>query len=187
MLFRSDALDATAAQTISPEGIIDNADTVRYYRSAAIALNHHRTVRVYGSGEHIDAAEAASLGPRALEIAAVEAFQLCDDSRSELADIFGDTVATYRAGDADDLARQVRQWLDRPDARRQMAQAARERVQAHRWDHRAADVLAVLEAARADLKARHRRQRRRVPIQPPGTFVNARQTTEGTTHGNQAR
>lgn len=182
-----DMPDAGPAQTISPEGIVDNTDTVRYYRSAAVCINHHRTVRVYGSGEHIAATEAASLGPRAYEIAAVGAFQLCDDSRSELADLFGDAVPTYRAGDVDDLARQVRYWLDRPEERQARAAQAQERVRPHRWDQRAVDVLTVLEAARDDLKSRHRRVRRRVPMQPPGTFVNLNKTTEAQHHGDQAR
>ena len=182
-----DEMEGHAGQTISPEGTIDNADAVRWYRSTQIAINHHRTSRVYGSNEHIDASEAQSLGPRAYELAAVGAFQLCDNSRAELIDLFGDTVPTYQAGDADSLARQVAYWLDQPERRRDVAAAARERVQPHRWDTRAAFVLEVLEAARDDLKSRHRRRRKRVPVQPPGTFVNLSKPTKEPPDGNQAR
>lgn len=166
-----DVEGAHADQTISPEGVIDNADTARWYHSTKIAINHHRTSRVYGSAEHIEAVEAASLGPRAYEIAACGAFQLCDDSRRELFDIFGDSVPTYRLGDADDLARQVRHWLDRPGERAERAAEAYQRVQSHRWDRRAADVLTYLEAARDDLKSRHRRRRKRALIQPQSALV----------------
>lgn len=174
------------AQTISPEGIVDNPDTVRYYRSAGICLNHHRTSRVFGSGEHIDAAEAYSLGPRAYEIAAVGAFQLSDNSRPELTELFGDSVPTYQAGNSLSLSRQIHYWMQHPDQRKACAEEARTRVAPHTWDRRAADVLTVLEAARDDLKSRHRRKRRRVPIQPPGTFVNLSKRTEAP-HGDQTR
>lgn len=174
------------AQTIAPTEAIENAEAVRYYRSAAINLNHHRTVRMFGSGEHIAAGEAESLGPRAYELAATGAFQLCDDSRPELAEVFGDAVPTYRAGDAEDLGRQVQRWAGDPEGRASLAAAALERVQPHRWDRRAEQVLTILEAARDDLKSRHRRKRRRVPM-AAGTFVNLNKTTEASPHGDQAR
>ena len=182
-----EATTADAAQTISPEGTIANEDAVRWYRSTQIAINHHRTSRVYGSNEHIDASEAASLGPRAYELAAVGTFQLCDDSRSERTTLFADSVPTYRAGDPEDLARQVAYWLERPEERRALAAQARERVQPHRWDQRAAFVATVIETARASLKARHRRSRKRVPIQPSGTFVNLTQTKEQSRNGDKTR
>lgn len=178
-----DAPAAGPAETISPEGIVDNADAVRWYRAARVCLNHHRTIRAYGSGDYIDAAEAASLGPRAYEIAAVGAFQLCDDSRAELLEIFGDSVPTYRAGDRADLIAQTRRWLADPDGRAAKAAEARERVQAHRWDRRAPQILDILEAARADLKARHRRRRKRGAL-AAGTFVDLKAEAS---HADQAR
>jgi spore maturation protein CgeB len=122
--------------------LVDNADTVAYYRAAKISLNHHRTTTMHGSGGHI--AHAESLGPRAYEIAACGAFQLCDDSRAEYQDVFGADAPTYRAGNADDLERQMRYWLGKPDERARIAQAMHQAIQPHNWTARARQVLEVL-------------------------------------------
>lgn len=122
-------------------GAVDNAEVVRWYRSAGICLNHHRTTAEYGTGQHIAPGSAASLGPRAFEIAACKGFQLCDDSRPDLPELLGDSVPTYRAGDAADLLRQARHWLGRPGARAALAAAACEAVQAHSWHARARQLL----------------------------------------------
>ena len=132
------------ADTLNPAGVTDNADTARYYHSAAICLNQHRTTTTWGSGAHIDAGAAESVGPRAYEIAACGAFQLCDDSRPELGEIFGDAAATYRAGDSADLGRQIHWWLNHPDARAEWASAQHAAVQPHTWAVRAADILTTL-------------------------------------------
>lgn len=124
--------------------ITPNQRTAALYRSASIVLNHHRTVRMPGDDAHIAATEAESLGPRAYEIAACEAFQLCDNSRPELDEVFGGTVPTYRAGDAADLARQVRHYHALPGVREQLARAAREAVAPHHWGARAEQILSVL-------------------------------------------
>lgn len=139
------------AQTLTPElvrsgavdpwrGVQANADVVCWYRSAAINLNHHRTTTEFGSGEHIGIA-AESLGPRAYEIAACGGFQLCDDSRSELGEIFGDSVPTYRYGDSADLERQIRAWLADPVRRSEQAALAQQLVAPHNWSLRAAQLL----------------------------------------------
>ena len=78
---------------------MSNAETVKLYQRARVALNLHRT-------DTMDQAEAAkaikrgkrrgvlgtkpmtgeaySIGPRAYELAACGAFQICDDTRPEL-------------------------------------------------------------------------------------------------------
>lgn len=130
--------------TLNPADITDNAETAQWYRGSAINLNQHRTTTTWGSGEHIPPGAAESLGPRAYEIAACGGFQLCDDSRPELVELFGDAAATYRAGDSDDLARQVRYWLAHPDDRAAMAAAQYAAVLPHSWTARAADMLDIL-------------------------------------------
>jgi spore maturation protein CgeB len=122
-------------------GVIANEDAAALYRASKISLNHHRTTTSHGSGQHIRPEEAESLGPRAYEIPACGGFMLCDDSRAELWDVFGEWAATYRAGDADDLSRQVRYWLSHPDRRDETARAMREAVQPHSWTARARQVL----------------------------------------------
>lgn len=122
--------------------IVRNVETAALYRSTKIALNHHRTTRFHGSGQHIAADEAESLGPRAYEIAACGAFQLMDDSRAEAREVFGESLVTYRAGDSADLARQVRTWLNRD--RTAVAAAQRAAILPHSWTARARQVLEVL-------------------------------------------
>lgn len=125
-------------------GLVDNAELASWYNGCKIALNHHRTfvgVDGNGQGRHIGQGEAWSLGPRAFEIAACGAFQLCDDARPELTEIFGDSVATYR--DGQDLARQVDYFL-RPAheaERSEMAVEAFNRVQGCTFRRRAEEVL----------------------------------------------
>lgn len=126
------------------QDIIGNEETATHYRAAAINLNHHRTTTDFGSGVHITPGSAESLGPRAYEVAACGAFQLCDDSRPELHELFQGSVPTYRAGDSRSLEREVRHWLRCPGAREDMARAACDAVQPHSWTGRARQILEVL-------------------------------------------
>lgn len=111
----------------------------RAYAAARVNLNHHRTIRADGEG-HVQG--AWSLGPRAYEIAACGGFQLCDDTRGELADIFGDTVPTYR--DTDDLMGLVDYYLTHEAERQETAAAAREAVAGCTFDNRAANIVEPL-------------------------------------------
>lgn len=137
-------LDATHAQ--QADQVVPNDRTAALYRGAKITLNPNRTSRQHGSTQHIAVGEAESLGPRAYEIAACRGFQLMDDSRTEARDLFGDALATYRAGDADDLSRQVRRWLADDAGRQAMAEAQYAAIRAHSWHNRAAQLLDVLAA-----------------------------------------
>lgn len=114
------------------------------YNTSKINLNVHRTEKMYGTGETIS--EAYSLGPRAYEIAACGAFQLCDNTRPELAEVFGDTVATY--DNPADVVDVCKYWLDpaRDTMRRDMGLASLERVRECTYTHRAAKVLDQLAA-----------------------------------------
>lgn len=127
--------------TETPADVIDNTETAALYRATKIALNHHRTTTSHGSGQHIAPEEAESLGPRAYEIAGCGAFQLMDDSRPEAAEVFKDSLATYRAGDSADLERQARWWLSHDNYREEWAAAQHECVQPHSWHVRARQVL----------------------------------------------
>lgn len=129
--------------TVNPRLVTANEDAAALYRSAKINLNHHRTTQ-YTEGGHINQDDALSIGPRAYEIAACGGFQLCDDARLEYKEVFGDAAATYKAGDAKDLERQIHYWLDHPDQRAAYANAQYEAVQPHSWQRRAANVLDML-------------------------------------------
>lgn len=122
------------------KGLIDNDELIKSYNGTRIALNHHRTIAgadENGRERHIN--EAWSLGPRAYEIAACATFQLCDDTRGELAEVFGDTVAMYR--DGPDLRRKVDYYLTHDDEREEMAWAAHGRVQTCSFEERAEAIL----------------------------------------------
>jgi spore maturation protein CgeB len=133
-ILRGHFLDAT--------DIVANEDVAAYYRAAKVSLNHHRTTTMHGSGTHITSAD--SLGPRAYEIPACGGFMLCDDSRAEGWDVFGDYFPTYRAGDSADLERQVKYWLKQDGRREETARAMHAAVQPHNWVSRAKQVLEVL-------------------------------------------
>jgi spore maturation protein CgeB len=120
---------------------MDNTEAAAHYRSVPICLNHHRTTRDYGSGQHID--RAYSLGPRAYEIAACGGFQLMDASRPEAEEVFGGSLVTYR--DSEDLERQIHYWLAHPAERAAKAAAQHAHILAHSWTARAGAVLDVLQ------------------------------------------
>jgi hypothetical protein len=122
---------------------IPNTETASHYRSAAISLNHHRTSANLLDRAHItDPAE--SLGPRTYEIAACRGFQLCDDRRPELDDIFQGSVPTYDPTRPETLERQIRHYLRVPSTREALAYAQHQAVQGHGWDARARVLLDIL-------------------------------------------
>jgi spore maturation protein CgeB len=128
--------------SLDPEtGFVTNDEAHRWYAGAKIVVNHHRVIRYFGSDMTIGDGEAESLNPRVYELAAARCFQVCDDSRPELTDVFGGSIPTYRAGDSADLERVLRYYLARPEERARCAADAYERVQAHTAETRARLIL----------------------------------------------
>jgi spore maturation protein CgeB len=122
------------------QNVTANDELANWYRGTRIALNHHRTVTQIGaSAKHIAPGAAWSIGPRAYEIAACGAFQLCDDTRPELAEVFGQSVPTYH--DAADLQRKVDYYLTHDGERRGIADAARAWVTPCSFAKRAEEIL----------------------------------------------
>jgi len=120
--------------------MVHNDELADLYCGTRIALNHHRTfIGVKEKQRHIEAGSAWSLGPRAFEIAACGAFQLCDDTRPELAEVFGDTVATYT--DERDLRDKIGYYLAHDDEREAMALRSHRRVQGCTFETRARDIV----------------------------------------------
>lgn len=119
--------------------ITPNGELVNWYRGAKIALNHHRTIRVVDRPDHIQEGEAWSIGPRAYEIAACGAFQLCDDTRPELREVFGDTVDTYFG--ALDLRFKIDYFLRNESHRKLLAKEALAAVQDCSFENRAKAIL----------------------------------------------
>lgn len=127
------------------EHCIANEETSAWHRSAAVALNMHRKMTYIETGGEV-ASGSESIGPRAYEIPAVGGFMLCDDERAELRDVYGDSAATFRAWDREDLRRQLTYWLSHPDARERQQQAQAEAVRPHDWGTRARQLLEGLLA-----------------------------------------
>ena len=82
---------------------------------------------------------AYSLGPRAYEIAACGAFQLCDDQRPELHDIFNGSIPTYK--DAADLQDKIGYYLAHDAEREALRAESLKRVQACSFVERARDIV----------------------------------------------
>jgi spore maturation protein CgeB len=117
--------------------IMDNEEMALWYSGTKLALNHHRK-DVFGGGL-LARGDAYSLGPRAFEIAAMGAFQLCDDTRPELRDVFGDSIATY--ADAEECQDKIDYYLTHDAEREGMAQAAWRRVQSCSFEQRANQIV----------------------------------------------
>lgn len=118
--------------------LIDNDELARYYNGAKVCLNHHRTFKTR-IGDNVPIGGAASIGPRAYEIAACGAFQLCDDKRPELYSVFGLGVPTY--ADADDLKDKIVHYMARPNDRQDLARHAQLRVQTCTFENRAREIV----------------------------------------------
>jgi len=121
------------------KGMINNEEMVCYYSATKVAINHHRMISRVKNGQEVRVQNAWSLGPRAFEIAACGAFQLSDDTRPELREVFGDTVGTY--SDAESLRNQVEFYLERPKRAEAMARAAYERVKPCSFANRAREIV----------------------------------------------
>jgi len=121
--------------------ITPNERTAALYRSARIALCHHRTTAHTDSGQHIAAGAAESLNPRCYEIPACGGF-LISDVRAELYDVFGECVPTYT--DSASLEHIIRYYLTHEEERRALADQQRAAVLGHSWVERAAQVMHAL-------------------------------------------
>jgi len=128
----------------APDGAVSNDEAHLYYAGAMINVNHHRSIRYFDHDEEIETGEAESINLRAYELAAAGCFQICDDSRPELYEVFGHTIPTYKAGDSADLERVIRYWLDYPDARNENAMLARRIVQDHTAEARMRYLLEMV-------------------------------------------
>jgi hypothetical protein len=130
--------------TPTPGNVLPNAEAAAYYRSAGVSLNIHRTTTSHGTGRHIRPEDVYSLNPRAYEIPACGGLMLCDNSRGEGTALFGDAFVTYKAGDSDDLSRQLRWWLAHPRERDECATEQHARILPHSWTARAAQMLEAI-------------------------------------------
>lgn len=126
-------------------GVIPNEETCVWHRSARIALNMHRQMTYIEANIPLPSDTVCeSLGPRAYEIPACGGFMLCDDERSELFDVYGDSAAPFRAWDSASLEREIRYYLTHDSARERKQAAQAEAVKAHHWGARAKTILETI-------------------------------------------
>jgi spore maturation protein CgeB len=90
-------------------------------------------------GHEVHVEEAYSLGPRAFEIAACGAFQLCDDTRAELDEIFKGSVPTYSG--PDELRAKAQYFMTHDQDRRDLAWESYQRVQGCAFVNRAQEIV----------------------------------------------
>lgn len=123
------------------EGWITNAEAANYYRGAKICLSLNRTVKGAKDNhlEHIRECEAWSLSPRHYEIAACGGFQIAQDGRPELWEVFGDTVPTFRT--ARGLEELVRYYLSNDEERWRLARLQHDKVHGCSFEERARNIV----------------------------------------------
>jgi hypothetical protein len=114
---------------------VPNEELPTIYSSADVVLNDHwDTMRAWGF-----------VSNRLFDVLACGT-PVVSDHLSEIAELFGDAVVTYRS--VDELGEVLGTLLDDPVAARERAAAGRERVlAAHTFDHRATELVAALDDA----------------------------------------
>lgn len=136
---------------------IPNKAALDLYRKARIGLQMHRKDgydpiaaqkgKQFVKGGLVGARPLAnlvahSLGPRSYELAACGVFQICDEGRPELREVFGDTIPTYKT--PHDLGALLRKHLDDPMRREELAQAQHAAVEPHTFESRMRVLLEAL-------------------------------------------
>jgi spore maturation protein CgeB len=124
-------------------GVTDNVKTAALYRRARIGLNLYRQSIGWGKdARRITCAE--SLNPRAYELAACGCFHL-SDARSEVREVFGDLVPTFKT--AFECESLIHCWLADDAGRTKVAAALPRTVRDHTWQARAAAMMPQFEPA----------------------------------------
>jgi hypothetical protein len=120
--------------------LLRNAKTAALYRKAKVGLNFHRTSKGYGP--HTSRiAYAESINPRCYELAATGCY-FVSDLRSEMGDIFGDALKTFK--DATECEALIREALADDSLRYERAGLCRQAVQSQTWRHRAEVLLGAV-------------------------------------------
>lgn len=112
-------------------GAILNRELVLWYSGAMLAVNHHKTPE--------DGVKVSSANPRTFEIAGCGVPQLVDDSRAEVREIFGDSVAYYDS--VDSFVACASGLVHADKLRAEMRAEATERVAQCTFRHRMEQVL----------------------------------------------
>lgn len=146
-----DGLDSRKATTASVkekqelmDKIMDNRELSYWYNSTKVAVNLHRSfVGTTDNGVEVyiepGKENPYSIGPRPYEVAACGAFQISDNTRPELKEVFGDSVPTY--SNADELAELTLYYLMHERERKEKAALANLLVQECTFKNRAEKIV----------------------------------------------
>jgi len=128
---------------------VSHDDYVAVIRSARVVLDIPRDETVSFAGRtNRGGIPASGVGCRPFEVTACGSFLLTDDSRSDIRSLFPTgSVGLYRAGDAADLAAQIRHWLAQEEERDEAAMFAQEHcLLEHTYTVRLRQLVAIVEA-----------------------------------------
>ncbi len=122
---------------------IDTEACTKVFNASTINLNLHSC-----GGDRLDP-DADFVNPRTFELAACGAFQLSDE-RSLFPDLFtGEEVVRFRS--VEDVPALIRTWLNDPNRRQAVGDAARRRVlRDHTYEHRMKELLASIGVGQPD-------------------------------------
>lgn len=121
------------------------SETMKYFSAARINLNIHKDSYGHVWDRNSARIQARSPAERTFAIAGCGGFQLIDDTRPDLAELFepGRELVTF--ADAADLAHKIEYYLRHEDERRAIALAGQARAYgAHTYAHRLKALLASL-------------------------------------------
>jgi len=131
---------------------VDHAEYVALMRAARIVLDIPRDELVSFAGRtNRRAVPVMAVNTRVFEVTACGKFLLTSDARRDVFRLFPNgEVGIYRHGDAADLARQIRYYLEHEDEREEMAEAARETcMREHTYPVRVKQLTDIVEQWKA--------------------------------------
>jgi spore maturation protein CgeB len=120
---------------------LSNEQTVEVYRSMRVGLNYYRREIHYDDKEDAEIGEAWAMGPREVEMAACRSFFL-RDPRAE-----GDAVLSMLPtfSSPEEASALLRDWLDRPNLRQNLAWQARAAIVDRTFEQNAKQFLRWME------------------------------------------
>ena len=123
------------------EGLVKNEKVVEDYQASNICLNIHRqegevTIfekdlpNYYAKEKRLfKVTDAFSMNNRTCEIAATGGFQIVDDTREEVAEVFGESVPRFGINEPGELQELITYYTQHPSQRAKLAEEARLRIQ----------------------------------------------------------
>jgi len=138
------------------EGLVKNEKVVEDYQASNICLNIHRTegslviyekdLPDYYAREKrlFKVTDAFSMNNRTCEIAATGGFQIVDDTREEVAEVFGETVPRFSMNEPMELQELITYYTQHPSQRAKLAEEARLRIQGRTYLANTKKILSIV-------------------------------------------